>query len=261
MMERSTFIHAGQDEAYSQYEGGVMFQEDIEKVYDEIDYKVKLPDFLGKTVRVSEKQFPKVFRMVADMAGAAGISSPAVYVYEDYYYGAESYGISNSWIEVSAKTIQDFTDKELKFVLAREVYKIADGVTKQRTMMEERFKVIRQMAPDQLEKSSKLSFYHWYRLANYSADNYGYLMCGSVKSSVDAVLKMVLNSVMLAGQVDVKEFISQASEINRLDDMVLNYTKADESVPYAPHRIQSLLAYAVSERGMEALEEMKKGRE
>lgn len=260
MMERSVFIHAGQDEAYSQYEGGVMFQEDIEKVYDEIDYKVKLPDFLGKTVRVSEKQFPKLFQMVGDMAKEAGISSPAVYVYEDYYYGAESYGISNFWIEVSAKTIQDFTDRELQFVLAREIYKIADGVTKQRTMMEERFKVIHQIAPDQLEKSSRLSFCHWYRLANYSADNYGYLMCGSVKSSVDAVLKMVLNSVMLAEQVDVKEFISQASEINRLDDMVLNYTKADEFVPYAPHRIQNLLAYVVSERGISLIAERRKSK-
>ena len=252
MMERSAFIHVKQDEAYSQYENGVMFQEDIEKVYDEIDYKIKLPDFLGKTVWVSQKQFPKVFQMVETMAKKAGISSPTVYVYEDYYYGAESYGISEFLKEISAKTIQDFKEKELQFVLAREIYKIADGVTKQRTMMEERFKVIRQMAPDQFEKTSKLSFYHWYRLANYSADNYGYLMCGSVKSSVDAILKMVLNSVMLAEQVDVKEFISQASEINKLDDMVFNYTKADESVPYAPHRIQNLLAYAVSELGTTA---------
>ena len=61
---------------------------------------------------------------------------------------------------------------------------------------------------------------------------------------------MVLNSVMLAEQVDVREFIRQASEINSLDDTVSNYTKADESVPYAPHRIQNLLAYAVSERGI-----------
>ena len=188
------------------------------------------------------------------------MEGPAVYVYEDYYYGAESYGISNFWIELSAKTIQDFTEKELQFILAREIYKIADGVTKQRTMMEERFKVIRQMAPDEFEKSSRLSFYHWYRIANYSADNYGYLMCGGVNASVDAILKMVLNSVMLAEQVDVKEFISQASEINILDDMVSNYTKADESVPYAPHRIQNLLAYAVSDRGMKAKEERKAGK-
>ena len=117
-------------------------------------------------------------------------------------------------------------------------------------MMEERFNMIRQVAPNQLEQVSKLGFYHWYRLANYSADNYGYLVCGSVKSAVNAILKMVLNSVMLAEQVDVREFIRQASEINSLDDTVSNYTKADESVPYAPHRIQNLLAYAVSERGI-----------
>ncbi len=257
-MYRENYIHSRQNEAYAQYREGIVFQKDIEKVYTDIDCKLKQPDYLGKTVRVSKKQFPEVYQIIQDVSVYEKLECPTVYVYEDYYYGAESYGISNFWIELSAKTIQDFTDKELQFVLAREIYKIADGVTKQRTMMEERFKVIRQMAPDQFEKSSKLSFYHWYRLANYSADNYGYLMCGSVKSSVDAILKMVLNSVMLAEQVDVKEFISQASEINRLDDMVSNYTKSDESVPYAPHRIQNLLAYVVSDRGMKAREEKRK---
>lgn len=245
-MYRENYIHSGQDEAYEQYREGLMFQEDIEKIYDEIDLKLRQPDLLGKTVRVTEKQFPSIYRMIQEMSKCADIDSPPVYVYEDYYYGAESYGISNCWIELSAKTIQDFSDKELRFVLAREIYKIADGVTKQKTMMEERFKMIRQIAPNELEQVSRLSFYHWYRLANYSADNYGYLMCGSVKAALDAILKMVLNSVMLAQQVDVKEFITQASEINGLNDMVSNFTKADEAVPYAPHRIQNLLAYVVS---------------
>lgn len=260
-MYRENYVHRRQNEAYAQYREGIVFQKDIEKVYTDIDCKLKQPDYLGKTVRVSKKQFPEVYQIIQDMSDYEKLECPLVYVYEDYYYGAESYGIENFWIELSAKTIQDLTDMELQFVLAREIYKIADGVTKQRTMMEERFKVIRQIAPDQIEKSSKLSFYHWYRLANYSADNYGYLMCGSVKSSVDAILKMVLNSIMLAEQVNVKEFISQASEINRLDDMVSNYTKSDESVPYAPHRIQNLLAYAVSDRGMKAREEKRKAGE
>lgn len=251
-MERSVFIHTKQDEAFRQYEGGIMFQEDIEKVYDEIDYKVKLPDYLGKTVKVSENQFTKVYHMVGEISEIFHMKSPAVYVYEDYYYGAEGYGISNFWIELSAKTVQDFTDEELRFLLAREIYKIADGVTKQKTMMEERFKVIKRIAPDELEKISRLSFNKWYRMVNYSADNFGYLACGGVKSAANAILKLVLNSVMLAEQVSIKEFIGQASEINKLDDVVLNYTKADEAIPYAPHRIQNILAYAVSERGMEA---------
>lgn len=135
-------------------------------------------------------------------------------------------------------------------------YKIADGVTRQKTMMEERFKQIRLVAPNELEEMSKLSFYHWYRLTNFSADNYGYLMCGSMKTAIQTILKLVLNSVMLAEQVDIKEFIGQASEINRLDDTVYNYTKADESAPYALHRIQNLLAYAVSDRGMKARKEL-----
>lgn len=251
-MYREYYIHSKQNEAYEQYRQGVSFQEDIEEIYDEIDYKIKQPDFLGKTVKVTEKQFPEVFHILQDICKTENIEVPDTYVYEDYYYGAESYGINKYWIELSAKTIQDFSVKEIKFVLAREIYKIIDGVTKQRTMMEERFKMIRQIAPDELEKISKLSFYHWYRIANFSADNYGYLKCESMESAISAILMMVLNSRMLTEHVDVKEFIGQASQINMLDDMVFNYTKADESVPYAPHRIQNLLAYAVSERGMKA---------
>lgn len=252
-MDRKHFIHIQQDEAYRQYQDGVMFQEDIERVYEEIDRKFKVPDLLGKTVRVSEKQFPEVYKILHEILSDAGIGDVPIHVYEDYFYGAESYGIEHSWIELSAKTIQDFTGNELKFVLAREVYKIADGVTRQRTMMEQRFKAMRKVMPDKLEEVSRLSFYHWYRLANYSADNYGFLMCGNIKIAVNAILKMVLNSVMLAEQVDIKEFISQASEINKLDDVVSNYTKADESMPYAPHRVQNLMAYAVSERGINSI--------
>lgn len=257
-MYRENYINAKQSEAFEKYREGISFQQDIEKVYDEIDCKMKQPDFLGKTVKVSQNQFSQVYDIIQQMCVNEKMESPAVYVYEDYYYGAESYGISRPWIEVSAKTIQDFNLEELIFVLAREIYKISDGVTKQKTMMEERFKMIRQFAPDELEQMSKMSFYHWYRLANYSADNYAYLMCGSMKSSINAILLTVLNSRMLVEQVNIKEFIRQASEINRLDDMVSNYTKADESVPYAPHRIQNLLAYAISERGMKSKEKIER---
>ena len=252
-MDRKNYVHPLQDVAYEKYKEGISFQKDIENTYDNTEYKVRQPDLLGKTVRVTEKQFRKVWEIMKDLYRHERGSPIPVYVYEEYFYGAESYGISNPWIEISAKTITDFSDEEIKFVLAREVYKISDGITKQKTMMEERFKYIRTLAPNEMEEISKVSFYHWYRLANYTADNYGYLSCGSIKASVNAVLKMVLNSITLADQVDIKEFIGQASEINKLDDVTCNHTKADEPVPYAPHSIQNLLAYAESERGMRSM--------
>lgn len=252
-MERKNYVHLLQDVAFEKYKEGISFQKDIENTYENTEFKIRQPDLLGKTIRVTEKQFHNVWEIMKDLyRHESGLPVP-VYVYEDYFYGAESYGISYPWIEISAKTITDFTKEELMFVLAREVYKIADGITKQKTMMEERFKYIKNLAPNELEEISKASFYHWYRIANYSADNYGYLSCGSIKSSIYAVLKMVLNSVSLVEQVDIKEFIAQASEINKLDDITYNHTKADEPTPYAPHRIQNLLAYAESERGMKTI--------
>ena len=255
MMNRSEYVYEKQDDFFEKYKGGIVFQKDIENTYDENEYKTRQPDLLGKTVRVTKKQFPKIYTMLQDMCHEARIALPPVFVFEEYYFGAESYGISKPWVEISAKTITDFSDEEIRFVLAREIYKIADGVTRQRTMMEARWMYIKGLASNEAEEISKLSFYRWYRLTNYTADNFGYLMCGSIKAAVSAVLKMVLNSSSLAGQVNLKEFIQQASEINKLNDVIYSHTKADEPTPYAPHRIQNLLAYAESERGMKAITE------
>ncbi len=249
-MTRDQFINLKQDIANEQYKEGVLFQETVEHVYEDIDYKMKLPDRLGKTVRVTDKQFPNVNLLLEEASKELGLRKPEMFVYENYYYGAESYGIEKPWIEISAKTIQDFSDKELMFVIAREIFQIRDGVTKQKTMLEERLKTMKSVAPTQVEQISKLSFYRWYRLANYSADNFGYLMCGSVSAAVNAIMLTVLNSRLLVEQTDLNEFIRQASEINKLDDEVFNYTKADEIVPYAPFRIQNLLAFAESDRGI-----------
>ena len=257
-MYREEYIHSGQNQAFEKYLGGILLQDEIEKTYEEIDYKVRRPDLLGKTVQVTGRQFTEVNKLICSICKYEQIECPPVYVYEDYYYGAESYGIHKPWIELSAKTIQDFSAEELRFVLGREIYKIMDGVTRQKTVMEEHFRMVRKMAPDQLEQVARLSFNHWYRCANYSADNYGYLQCGSTQTAVKTILKMVLNSEILADQVDIGEFIGQAAEINRLDDGVSNYTKADEVVPYAPYRIQNLMAYAISERGLRARETMER---
>ena len=99
----------------------------------------------------------------------------------------------------------------------------------------------------------KNKFNKWYRVTNYSADNYGYLICRDIEASVYAILKMVLNSSVLAQQINILEFVQQASEIDRMDSVVANYTKSDEAVPYAPHRIHNILSYAVSERALKII--------
>lgn len=252
-MKRRDYIYRTQDEIFQYYQLESVLQEDISKVYDEIDYVMKTPDLLGKTVRVTEKQFSAVYQIMQELCSGADLEEIPVYVYEDFYYGAESYGTERPWIEISSKTIQDFTVGEVKFVLAREVYKIMDGVTKQKTIFEEGMKMFSYVAPEKMESGKRNKFNKWYRVTNYSADNYGYLACKDIETSVNAILKMVLNSSVLAQQINILEFVQQASEIDKMDSVVANYAKSDESVPYAPHRIHNILSYAVSERALKIL--------
>ena len=249
-MDRKGYIHEIQDELYKDYSNNLVFQKEIEDVYDEIDSKLRRSDLLGKTVQATRRQFSELYSIMEGISEVLNIDTPPLYIYDSYYYGASSTGIKDCWIEISARTIQDLPKEDIVFILARELYMIADGIVREKTMMEERFNVIAKIAPKEIEQVSRLKFYHWYRTANYGADNFGYLMCGSLKYAIHAILTIVLNSRMLAEKVNLEEFMDQGSKINAMDDAVSNYTKADETVPYAPHRIKNLISYSMSDRGM-----------
>lgn len=248
-MKRSDYIFEKQDHRYKVYKNNSIWKElapIIEQVYVDVDFKLKKPDLLGKTVKASLYQFSNIYNMVADLSDEMGIDMPDVYVYEDFFYGVESFGVGPYWIEISAKSITDLKENELKFILAREIFKISEGITKEVTLINQMGNAV----PYEMQNILRLEFNKWYRCTNFSADNYGYLCCKNLTDAVHAILKMVLNSVVLAEEVDVMEFMKQASEINKLHDKVYNYAKLDETSPYAPFRIKNLFAYAISERGM-----------
>lgn len=258
MIDKKYYLHVGADEAFDNYKKEITFSDDIDEVYNAIEVKMKRPDLLGKTLKVTEKQFASVYKIIKEIAHMLEIKIPDVYVFEDFFYGIESYGMGEYWIEISAKTIRDFNKKELEFLFARELYKIKAGVTYQ-TMLINQATQMYQALPaigNFMSKAAKNKFNHWCRLENYTADNFAYLYCKDLHASINSIVAMVLNSKLMLEQVDMQAFVEQASEINKLDDEVSNYTKADELLPYAPMRVESLIAYSVSKRGMEARKEI-----
>lgn len=103
------------------------------------------------------------------------------------------------------------------------------------------------------QKTLELVAARWSRLGNYSADACGYLVCGDLEVSVRTILKTIFNSTILANNLDLKEYISQADSIDALDGIISSYSERDEMVPYGPYRIKELIRYASSRRGKEAL--------
>lgn len=258
MISKKLYLHIGVDEAYADYKKEMPLKDSVEEVFNTIESKMKRPDLLGKTLLVTQTQFPNIHKIVTSLAEYTDIDVPEVFVFEDFFYGIESYGMSKYWIEISAKTIRDFTEDELMFLFAREFYKIKYGYTYQSMLMNQICKVYETIPTigDTVSKVTKNKYNHWSRLENFTADNFAYLYCKNIRACINSIVALVLNSKSMLDEIDMKSFIAQASNINKLDDRVSNFTKADETMPYAPMRVESLLAYIISKRGMQARREM-----
>ena len=183
-----------------------------------------------------------------------------MYIYEDFYYGVESKGGDKPWIEISAKTVEDFSKEELKFLIAREICAINLKHTYYKTLIEQTLRVLEDsnslIGIDTFLKTLKSNVYRWHRITNYTCDNFAYIMCGDLKVCINSILKTILNSSFLVKNINISEYLNQSIEINKLNDTVYNFTKDDEKIPYGPFRIKNLLAFSSSKRAMATLKEV-----
>lgn len=250
MFKEELYLHPLHHNVESALKELLKFEEEILLYYREFDEKFRRPDLLGKTVMVTDKQFSEVYAITAELASIMGIPAPTVYVYEDFYYGVECKGIDNPWIEISAKTITDLSLNEVRFLLAREFCRLKHGSVYLDTLANQTMKIVQEssMLPgmDMLAKTLKVKYCKWSRVSHYSADCLGYLVVKDLEACCQAVLKLVLNNLQLAKQVDIKSYIGQTEMINELDDSVSRFTKNDERIPYGPFRLKHLIAYASS---------------
>ena len=86
MLKKRDYVHVGTDEAFETYKKESLIDADIENVYKTIEYCMKKPDLLGKTLLVSERQFSKVNSMVLELCDFMEMSKPDIYVFEDIVY-------------------------------------------------------------------------------------------------------------------------------------------------------------------------------
>ncbi|MCC5804672.1 M48 family metallopeptidase [Rossellomorea vietnamensis] len=256
MIAQQWFSHALEAEALEEVENTLKFRDQMEDYYVQFEEKKRRPDLLGKTVKITKNQFPDIYSIASKISEQISAPIPEMFVYEDFYYAMDSKGIGHPWIEISASLLNDFTRKEVEFMLAREMCKLQFKHTHYKTLIDESLVMLTKgyipFSDGVIEDIAKVSFYRWNRLANYSADCFGYLVCNDIEAAVKAVIKCVLNSEFLADKINVFEYVKQAEEINALNDQVYEFTKNDEQFPYGPFRVKYLMAYASSERAITA---------
>lgn len=248
MAER--FFHPSYLEKTKELNDILPYQDEIIACYAEYEGKLKKPDLLGKTIRVTERQFPQIYSFVYELSQGAKIPPPNVFVYEDFYYGMEAKGANSPRIEISAKTIADFSPEAIKFLLARELCRIKYGIVKLSRVAEQALQMLSNTSlvpgTGTMAQGLTITYANWSRTAHYTADCYGYLIVQDVNVCIKAILAVILNNLALVEQVNVCDYLAQAKDIYLLDDTVSRYSQNDEKIPYGPLRIRNLLAFASS---------------
>lgn len=224
--------------------------------YTQIMEPMLIPDLYGKTIKVNPRSFPEIDKKIKILSKFFEVDPPNAFIYENFYYGAEVMGLTKPWIELSAKTVSDFTSNELDFLLGAQIAFIKHKHFINKTHVNQiinSFDLIESTPGlnlinvfgtiDGFEKGFKLIFYNWNREVVHTTDLYGLMCCGSLSTAINVILKMIINDPLLAKNIDIPHYISQKDFFNSLKGIIAYYTKFDESIPYGPTRIARLLRF------------------
>lgn len=249
MILKKTFEHPMLGKSAEEAEKILCFKDEIIEHYKQYEEKQRIPDLLGKTVRVTPKQFPKIHLILNEIESRTAMNVPDVYVYDDFFYGVEAKGLTSPWIEMSSKTIEELSEKEITFLLTREIGCIHYGYQSLNVLIERTIKQLEMgilpISNETTLETIKSVCYRYTRLLTYSLDHLGYIVVDDITVATRSILSCVLNSPYLLDHVHVGEFIKQSENINRLNDIVHEFTKKDEEIPYAPHRIKRLISTSI----------------
>ncbi len=200
--------------------------------------------YLGTTVRVSSKQLPRIHRIAKECADTLGIAMPTLYVANNPFMNAFTYGTDeDSFIVIHSKLIDDFSDEELRFVIGHEMGHIQNKHVVYMTALR-LLTVQRSTAMMLLSPFIKTALMAWSRRAEITCDRAGAICSGDAISAQGTFLKMACGSTKLYEELNVDEYLKQLSEgesnVGRYGELLLSH-------PYLPKRIRALQLFAESD--------------
>jgi Zn-dependent protease with chaperone function len=199
---------------------------------------------LGSTVKVTERQFPSLYKLVERCARTLQVPVPQVYVANSPVMNAFTFGTEDdSFIVLHSALVDSFTEKELLFVIGHETGHIQNRHVVYNTALI----LLQRMAElfiGPLVLPAVVALNAWYRRAEITCDRAGLLCSQDLDSASRSFIKLAVGSKRLSDEVDMSEFLAQHDEAQ---SSVGRYMEAFQSHPYLPKRIKALQVFAQSE--------------
>jgi Zn-dependent protease with chaperone function len=178
--------------------------------------------FLGSTVRVDDRQFPRVHEVFVGAAFTLDVGELAeLYVLSDPQPNAMSLGIDRPFVVVTSGLLELTDDEELRFVLGHELGHVLSGHALYTTMLLQLAQLsggLSWIPFGALGLRAVLAgLYEWQRKAELSCDRAGLLACQDPDAAQRAHMK-----IASGGRVDLLDaaaFVAQGEEYLNSDDV------------------------------------------
>ncbi|MBN2336404.1 M48 family metallopeptidase [Candidatus Bathyarchaeota archaeon] len=190
--------------------------------------KIFLIQNIGSCLRLSETQVPSIYNIYKEACGVLEIPEPSLFIQNDPFPNAYTYGYTNPFIVVTTGLLKDFDEKELMFIMGHELGHVKCGHTLYNTMAENLGFIISLISDMTLgigglvTQGIQLALLEWSRKAEFSADRAGLLAVQDREAATRALSKLMAPTRELWKEINQEDIMKQAAEFEELSEDNLN---------------------------------------
>jgi Zn-dependent protease with chaperone function len=221
-----------------------------------MEYGLERIFYLNNTasnVRVTERQFPRLYRSLGWGCRILNIEEPELYIAVDPVPNAFTYGHTRPFITMTSGLVDMLDDEERFFVIGHELGHIKAGHVLYTVIARNIAEIIALIGQATLGigallgQSLVVALLDWYRKAELTADRAGLLCIQDLDPCIRTFMKLAGGASKLYAEMDRTEFINQIRDYDEADFSVLNKAYKILLTTYRTHPFPILRAKELDE--------------
>jgi Zn-dependent protease with chaperone function len=199
---------------------------------------------LGHAVKVSDRQFPRIYRLTKRASDALQITMPQVFVVNSPVFNAGTLGTNDdSFIMVHSALVDQYSDEELLTVIGHECGHIHNSHVAYLTALHYLTYMAGMFVPWILQPAL-VALRTWSRRAEITCDRAGMLVARDHTAAERAITKLAVGSRKLYEEFNLDAFLEQHEEGSQ---GIGKYMEVFATHPWLPKRVLAMRVFGESQ--------------
>ncbi|MDO5115875.1 MAG: M48 family metallopeptidase [Synergistaceae bacterium] len=218
--------------------------------FDEVSYRTL---YLGSSVKVSERQFPKIHERLSKSCNILGIDEPELFISGSAEANAFTFGDTSPLIVISAGLLYRVTEDELNAIIAHECGHIAGRHLLYHSLGNAILYGSSRFLGSFVAGGLLMKFFQWMRASEYSCDRAASLAMGSSQPVQSGLLKLATGNAGLLEKIDLEECFKQADTLDKYTEdtwkKFISFMSVTSKMthPFLIHRVRELTRWTATE--------------